>query len=164
LAAMANTKETSLQGFKSLKKTTEDEKRKLIEKYNTEKSLLEGQITTRLSELDKFTLNDIMTSQSSEYRELLKISKELETKKSEMEKKYIIDLQNKDNMILNCKRIIYLIEKDVDLPENYEKYDLAYAFTLNLAEKHPSFPGYKKLLEHKESWIEGFNEQQEEKE
>ena len=134
----------------------------MTEKYNNEKSLIEKQIGTISTELGQFALPDIMASQSSQYRDLLKNYNELIRKKSDMEKKYIIDLQNKDDIILNYKRIIYLIKNNIPLPENYEKYDLVYAFTLNLAEKDSSNPMYKKLLEHKEEWIEGFNKQQEE--
>jgi hypothetical protein len=156
--------ETPLQSFKRLKELKEEEKKKLTEKYNNEKSLIEEQIGTISTELEQFKLQAIMASQSSQYRDLLKNYNELIRKKSDMEKKYIIDLQNKDDIILNYKRIIYLIKNNIPLPENYKKYDLVYAFTLNLAEKDPSNPRYKKLLEHKEEWIEDFNKQQEEEE
>ena len=68
-------------------------------------------------------------------------------------------------MILNYKRVIYLIENNIPLPKSYKEEDyneyMIYANMLYVAERSNSNM-YKNLIDHKKSWIEGFNRQQEE--
>ena len=156
----AKTKKEHLDEFKRLKKSKEEEKKKLIEKYNAENLELEEEIKKNK---EKFGQHKLATSG---YNELFESVKFLEKKKDEMKKKYEKELQGKDYMILNCKRVIYLIENNITLPETYEKKNynqyMIYANMLYVAENDLLNPLNNKILEHKKSWIEGFNRQQEE--